>query len=102
MLSLMKGIYPNSFHWGMLSNNWSANKMNSSCEMKSTGHEFLNTHYKNHSRYIIPSKTNHNHQRDQHGYQRNQKKKKNHQEHVWQKILGAKKIWQFQEINLIR
>ena len=49
------------------------------------GHKFLNTPYKNCSRYIIPSKTNHNHQRDQHGYQRNQKgkKKKNHQEHVW-------------------
>lgn len=40
----------------MLSNNWSAKKMNSSCEMKSSdssGHEFLNTQYKNHSRYII-------------------------------------------------
>ena len=46
--------------------------------------------YKNRSRYIIPSKTNHNHQRDQHGYQRNQEKK-NHQEHVWQKILGGQK-----------
>ena len=49
----MKGI---SFHWGMLSNNWSANKLNSSCEMKSSGHEFQNTQYKNHSRYIIPSR----------------------------------------------
>ena len=49
--------------------------------------KFLNTKYKNHSRYIIPSKPNNNHQRYQHG---NQKKKKNHQEHVWQKISWAR------------
>ena len=42
---------------------------------ESIEHKFLNTPYKNRSRYIIPSKTNHNHQRDQHGYQRNQEKK---------------------------
>ena len=61
------------------------------CEGMNTriGHKFLNTQYKNCSRYINPWKTNQYHQRDQHGIRGIKRKKKN-QEHVWQKIHGPK------------
>ena len=77
--------------WCILSNRWSAEGMNTRI-----GHKFLNTQYKNCSRYIIPWKTNQYHQRDQHGIRgiKREKKKKN-QEHVWQKIHGPKKSGNF-------
>ena len=85
----MKGIYPNSFHWGMLSNNWSANKMNSSCEMKSSGHEFLNTHYKNHSRYIIfPSRPTIIVKELNMGIKEKQPTKKNSRTHMAENFMG--------------
>ena len=65
------------------------------------GHKFLNTQYKNCSRYIIPWKTNQYHQRDQHGIRgikREKKKKKSRTrmaENSW-----AKKIWEFQDFHL--
>ena len=55
-----------SNHWCILSNRWVYKEWTQ--VVKSTGHKFLNTQYKNHSRYIILSKANYNHQRDQHGY----------------------------------
>ena len=71
--------------------------MNSSCEMKSSdssGHEFLNTQYKNHSRYIIfPSRPTIIIKELNMGIKEKQPKK--NQEHTWQKILWAKKIREF-------
>ena len=68
-----------SNHWCILSNRWVHKEWTQ--VVKSTGHKFLNTQYKNSSRYIILSKTNHNHQRDQHGYMdiKGVKRKKYHQ-----------------------
>ena len=65
--------------------------------MKSIGHKYLNNQNKNHSRCIIPSKTNHSHQIDQHGYQRKPKKIKikDHQKHLQQKVSWAKKSRNF-------
>ena len=54
-----------SNHWCILSNRRVHKEWTQ--VVKSTAHKFLNTQYKNCSRYIILSKTNHNHQRDQHG-----------------------------------
>ena len=44
--------------------------------MISFGHEFLNTQDKCHSTNTFHQRLNHSHQRDQHGYQSKQKKKK--------------------------
>ena len=45
--------------------------------VKSIGHEFLITQYKNHSRYTIYLGLNCNYQIDQHDYQWNQRKANN-------------------------
>ena len=80
--------------WCILSNRWSAEGMNTRI-----GHKFLNTQYKNCSRYIIPWKTNQYHQRDQHGIRGIKRKKKKSRtrmaENSW-----AKNIWEFQDFHL--
>ena len=76
--------------WCILSNRWSAEGMNTRI-----GHKFLNTQYKNCSRYIIPWKTNQYHQRDQHGIRGIKRKKKKFKNTYSRKIHGPKKSGNF-------
>ena len=64
--------------------------------MISFGHEFLNTQDKCHSTNTFHQRLNHSHQRDQHGYQSKQKKKKiNHQVTHVRKFHGPRKSEKF-------
>ena len=74
--------------WCILSNRWSAEGMNTRI-----GHKFLNTQYKNCSRYIIPWKTNQYHQRDQHGIRGIKREKKKKIKNTYgRKFMGQKNL----------
>ena len=85
----MKGLYQNSLkmtlslHWGILSNNWSTEWTRI---VKSIGHEFQNSQYKNNSWHIIPSNANHRKRR------KLKKKKKKSRTPIAENFMGEENL----------